>query len=77
MKVWNGPKARERTINLRRTEDNRHPRPLFLTLSQFSVIAFPLRVRHLRLPKAVKKSAPGRSRNLEHIPIKTENTSPL
>jgi hypothetical protein len=48
-------------INLCRHDDNQHPKPMFFRMSQFITIAFAVRVRHLRLPQAMKKSPPIRS----------------
>ena len=57
----NGKKTREMKINLRRQDDHQHPKPMFLKMSQFNVIAFAVRVRHFRLPQAMRKSLPRRA----------------
>jgi hypothetical protein len=63
-------------INLRRHDDNQHPKPMFLRMSQFNTIAFAGRVRQLRLPQAMKKSPPiCSSKNVTRTDLKLKTPS--
>lgn len=45
-------------IGYRKSDDIRHPRPLFVVISQFDTDSFPVRVRYFRLGKTkVSKTA--------------------
>jgi len=61
-------------INLRRQDDHQHPKPMFLKMSQCNVIAFAVRVRHFRLPQAMRKSPPncsGKNEARQNMKLKT------
>jgi len=52
-------------ISYRKSNDNRHPKPLFVTVSKFDAESFPVRVRHLRLGQTGVSKTPSEVSSLE------------